>query len=150
MGRPSLYTSEIVAKVCELLSQGITLEEIGRMEDMPSANTLHDWKSPNNNIRPNNIPDSVASDIARAREIGYDAIASRLRLVAAAVEGHTSNDVQRDKLIIETDLKLLAKWTKKYADKSSVEVGGIDGKPIENSITVRYVDSATDNSTDKE
>lgn len=141
MGRPSLYTPEIVTKVCELLSLGITLEEIGRMEDMPAANTLHDWKSPNENIRPSNIPDSVASDIARARDVGYDVIASRLRLVAAGIEGHTSNDVQRDKLIIETDLKLLAKWTKKYSDKSSLEVGGIDGKPIEQSITVKYVDS---------
>ncbi len=137
---PSLYTPEIVKKVCDLLSRGITLEDIGRMDDMPSANTLHDWKSPNPNIRPDSIPDTVASDIARAREIGYDVIASRTRETARG-KGDSTNDVQRDKLIIETDLKLLAKWTKKYADKSSVEVGGIDGKPIEQSVTVKYVDS---------
>ncbi len=123
MGRPSSYTPEIVAKVCELLSKGITLEEIGRMDDMPSANTLHDWK--NENQRPECVPESVSKDIARAREIGYDVIASRLRLVAAGIEGHTSNDVQRDKLIIETDLKLLAKWTKKYSDKQQIEHSGV-------------------------
>jgi len=139
MARPSLYTPEVVQKVCELLSQGVTLEEIGRMDDMPSANTLHDWKSPNENIRPDNIPPSVASDIARAREIGYDVIANRTRDTARG-RGDSTADVQRDKLIIETDLKLLAKWTKKYSDKTSLEHSGIDGKPIESSVTVRYVD----------
>ncbi len=138
MGRPSLYTPEIVATVCELLSQGITLEEIGRMDGMPKANTLHEWKNPR--AKSGLIPDSVAEDIARAREIGYDIIASRLRLVAAGIEGHTSNDVQRDKLIIDTDLKLLAKWTKKYSDKASLEVSGVDGGAIQNNITVKYVE----------
>ncbi len=137
MARPCLYTPEVVAKICELLSQGITLEDIGRMGGMPSANTLHEWKNPNQ--KSDLIPDSVSTDIARAREIGYDVIASRTRETARG-RGDSTFDVQRDKLIIETDLKLLAKWTKKYADRASVEVGGIDGKPIEQNITVRYVD----------
>jgi len=130
MARPTLYTPEVVERVCEYLCQGITLEEIGRMDDMPSANTLHDWKSPNPSIKPNIVPDSVASDIARARDVGYDVIASRLRLVAAGIEGHTSNDVQRDKLIIETDLKLLAKWTKKYSDSINQRITDGDGQPL--------------------
>ncbi len=139
----TLYTPEIVTKVCELLSQGITLEEIGRMDDMPKANTLHGWKNPN--AKSDLVPDSVAEDIARAREIGYDVIASRTRETARG-KGDSTFDVQRDKLIIDTDLKLLAKWTKKYADKSSVEVGGLDGNPIEQSITVRYVDAKDESS----
>ena len=141
MARPSLYTPEIVAEVCELLSAGITLEEIGRMNDMPSANTLHEWKNPNQ--KSDLIPDSVSEDIARAREIGYDVIAARTR-ETARTRGDSTGDVQRDKLIIETDLKLLAKWTKKYADKSSVELAGVDGKPIEQSVVVRYVEANKD------
>lgn len=144
MGRPSLYTPEIVKKVCELLSQGVTLEEIGRMDDMPSANTLHEWKNPNQ--KSELIPDSVSEDIARAREIGYDVIACRTRDTARG-RGDSTADVQRDKLIIETDLKLLAKWTKKYADKSSIEHGGVDGKPIETNVTVRYVDGVNEANT---
>jgi hypothetical protein len=45
--------------------------------------------------------------------------------------GESTNDVQRDKLIIETDLKLLAKWNpKKYGDKVNVEATGKDGAPL--------------------
>lgn len=67
------------------------------------------------------IPDSVATDIARARDIGFDAIAARTRDVARGTDGSTG-DVQRDKLIIETDLKLLAKWSRKYGERSNIEI----------------------------
>lgn len=135
------YSPELVKRICDYLSEGVTLEDIGRMDDMPSAATIHDWKSPNEKRRPKTVSEEVALDIARARELGYDVIASRLRQTARG-NGDSTHDVQRDKLIIETDLKLLAKWTKKYSDKSSVEVGGIDGAPIQSNVTVTFV-SAT-------
>ena len=55
------------------------------------------------------------------REIGYDAIANNLRGVARGLEGSTK-DVQRDKLIVWTDLQLLAKWMpKKYGEKLALD-----------------------------
>ena len=45
--------------------------------------------------------------------------------MANGVPGFSSGDVARDKLIIETDLKLLAKWhAKKYGDKLDLTSGG--------------------------
>ncbi len=71
-----------------------------------------------------------------ARAAGYDAIANRTRTVARGqaadedlIEG-SSGDVQRDKLIIDTDLKLLAKWyPAKYGDRTII--AGDKKNPVE-------------------
>lgn len=65
---------------------------------------------------------AIAAQFDEARDLGYDAIASRLRQTARgrgeAAGGDSTDDVQRDKLIIDTDLKLLAKWDpRRYGDK---------------------------------
>ncbi len=138
MPRDTIYTPEIVKEICDLLSEGMPLEQICRMPGMPAAYTVHDWKSANQ--RPAGVPESVATDIARARELGYDAIAAQTRETARG-RGDSTDDVQRDKLIIETDLKLLAKWTRKYSEKQTHEHAGVDGQPIKTEVIVRYVDS---------
>lgn len=66
--------------------------------------------------------EEAARVIARAREEGEQAIAFRLRQTARGkgpeAGGDSTGDVQRDKLVIDTDLKLLAKWNpKKWGDK---------------------------------
>jgi hypothetical protein len=56
-------------------------------------------------------------------------IAARTRETARGF-GDSSGDVQRDKLIIETDLKLLAKWDpKRYGDR--LDLGNADGQPFQ-------------------
>jgi hypothetical protein len=125
MGRPSTYTPEIVKSICDRLCQGEPLEQICRDDSMPSASTIHAWCNGNTKI-----PDDITVDIARARDIGYDAIADMTRQVARGNPQFSTGDVNRDKLIIETDLKLLAKWSKKYADRQHVEVTGKDGEPL--------------------
>lgn len=133
-------TPELVKKICDLLCDGVTLEEIGRMPDMPAANTIHDWKSANPDVRPKYVSEDVAKDIARAREIGYDTIASKTRETARG-KGDSTGDVQRDKLIIHTDLQLLSKWTKKYSDKVINQHEGEDGGPVKHDVTVNFVSS---------
>lgn len=116
-GAPTLYTPEIVAEICDRLCKGEPLEQICRDERMPSSMTIHSWCRGEVNA----VPEGVPKAIARAREVGYDAIANMARNVAAGREGSTG-DVQRDKLIIETDLKLLAKWhQKKYGDSTTIK-----------------------------
>lgn len=62
-----------------------------------------------------------SSAIARSRLEGFDAIARRARQTARG-RGDSTQDVQRDKLIVETDLKLLAKWDpKRYGDRLNVD-----------------------------
>lgn len=121
MGRPSSFTPEIAEEICARLEQGIDLEQICRDEKMPARRTVHDWA----NGETKSIPAEFSAVIARARTIGHDTIASNCRRTAKGDEGFSSGDVQRDKLIIETDLKLLAKWSpKKYGDRIDHEHTG--------------------------
>ena len=108
-GRPSLYSPDLAQDILDRLSNGETLASICRTDDYPAYRTISDWKGKH---------PQFSADFARAREDGEDVIAENIRLTARGVAGYSSNDVQRDKLIVETDLKLLAKWNpKKYGDK---------------------------------
>lgn len=112
-GRPSTYSDEAAEVICERLSKGEPLAEICRDPDMPAYRTVYHWMEANSGF---------SASIARARGEGHDAIAARLRMTARGKTedegGDSSGDVQRDKLIIETDLKLLAKWDpKRYGDR---------------------------------
>lgn len=58
-----------------------------------------------------------------AKQRGWDRIAREVRQVARGEAPYSTGDVVRDKLIVDTDLKLLAKWDKqRYGD--AVEVSG--------------------------
>lgn len=118
-GRPSDFTQEKGDEICDRLSEGEPLAEICRDEHMPAVRTVSDWKR---------ASEAFSADFAHAREAGHDAIAARTRNTARgrteADGGDSSGDVQRDKLIIETDLKLLSKWDKRYGDKLAVEHAG--------------------------
>lgn len=95
------------------MSEGEPLEEICRSHvKFPSSGTVRAWMAAH---------PAFSADIARARLDGFDAIARRARLTARG-KGDSSGDVQRDKLIVETDLKLLAKWDpKRYGDRINVD-----------------------------
>lgn len=117
-GRPSLYTPELGQAICDRLAKGEPLAVICRDEAMPAYRTVSDWKAAH---------PEFSAEFGRARDIGYDMIAHRTRMTARGddVHGDSKGDVQRDKLIIETDLKLLAKWDpRRYGDKIDVNHGG--------------------------
>ena len=136
-GRPCLYTPEIAAEIIERISAGEPLEVICRDEHMPSAFTVHHWKSEDS--RPPQVPATFAADFARAREAGFDVMAADCLDIADDTsrdwiereDGGQALDaehVQRSKLRIETRLKLLAKWSKRYSDK--VTVAGDSESPL--------------------
>jgi hypothetical protein len=124
-GRTSTYDPDIARQMCEQLSEGIPLREICRQEGYPAWRTVYDWMGKDADL---------AAAIARARDIGYDAMAEECldiadnggndwmeRLDADGVPiGYQVNGdhIQRSKLRIETRLKLLAKFNpKRYGDK---------------------------------
>lgn len=101
-------SSEIDEEIILRLSEGEPLAVICRDDHMPADRTVRRWQDEDGEF---------ASAIARAREAGFDAIAVKLRETARG-KGESTSDVQRDKLIIDTDLKLLAKWDpKRYGEK---------------------------------
>jgi len=133
MPRPSKYTPDVAHKICELLSEGVPLREICRMDGMPYWRTVYLWMAQD---------DDLAAHIARAREAGYDALAEEcLQIANTPMLGEIVTDdgekitVRKEdmlghrKLQIETRLKLLAKWNpKKYGDR--VQVAGDADSPL--------------------
>jgi hypothetical protein len=138
-GRPSRFTQKIADEICARLAKGEPLAEICRDERMPAVRTVSDWKRAH---------ERFSADFARAREEGFDQIATDcLRIADDGVndtyldeEGNKRTDtdvIQRSKLRIETRLKLLAKWDpKRYGDKVDINHGGQDGNPIKTEANV--------------
>ena len=138
-GSGSKYTEELSEQICALVSNGVNLRSVCRMEGMPAWRTIYDWVV--------DRPD-FAARLAHARDIGYDALAEEALEIAntphlgqkkvysaGAEEDHDSMTVTEEdmlghrKLQIETRLKLLACWNpKKYGTK--VQMGGDPGNPI--------------------
>lgn len=112
-GRKSTFNEKDAAEIVARLSKGEPLAVICRDDWLPTDDTVRNWAA---------VDESFGRRIACAREVGFDAIAYRARMTARGLDdalgGDSTADVQRDKLIIDTDLKLLAKWDpKRYGDK---------------------------------
>ena len=134
MGRPSKYTPELAAEICERLSDGEPLRQICRDNHMPAWTAIYAWAA---------IDKQLSERIAQAREQGYDAIAEDLLQIAdTPIMGETETSsangltiTRQDmlghrKLRIETRLKLLAKWNpKKYGDRQIL--AGDKDSPLE-------------------
>lgn len=123
-GGQDTYTDAKADQVIEQVSSGVPLAQVCRDIGV-GLRTWYDWCD----ARP-----ALAARIARARRYGHDVIAERTRETARG-RGDTSGDVVRDKLIIETDLKLLAKWDPRYSDKLAIG-GAADLPPIMSNTTV--------------
>lgn len=104
--------------ICERLARGETLSSIARDLGM-SRRGINMWRE----------KDSVIDEqIQDAKDAGYDAIAERVRETARG-RGDSTDDVARDKLIVDTDLKLLAKWDpKRYGD--ALKLSGDPESPL--------------------
>lgn len=140
MSRKSSYDPAVAHQICEMLSEGIPLREICRMEGMPPWRNIYFWMARD---------EDLAAHIARAREVGYDSIAEECLDIAdnsvndwvnreqfnprtkkvEVIRVVDAEHIQRSKLRIETRLKLLAKWSNKYSDKT-VLTGDPNGAPI--------------------
>ena len=118
-GHPFANRYEIVAEICQRLSDGEPLAQICRDSHMPNPSALHFWCA---------ADDAIAHDIAQAREFGADSIALDALIIADDITG----DVQRDKLRVDTRLKLLAKWNpKKYGESTQLRHADANGEKLD-------------------
>lgn len=131
MGRPSSYTPELAAKICELLATGKTLRAICRdNEDLPSETTVRMWA----------VDDvqGFSSQYARARDQGLDTMADELldisdtpkegvktKSTLLGTEVSTGDMIEHRRLQVDTRKWYLAKLApKRYSDKLQHEHSG--------------------------
>ena len=129
-GRPSRYTPELAAEVCERISRGEPLLQICKDDRMPERRTVYDWLE---------RIDGLSAQFARAREEGCDAMAEQSLAIMdgeplavfdeAGNKRYDSGSIAWNKNRAEHRLKLLACWNPaKYGSK--VAVGGDPGNPV--------------------
>lgn len=111
-GAPRQYNrAAMVKKICTQLLTGKPMALICRELDLP-VRTVNQWRQDD---------EEIANRIDEAFDAGKDAIAWRMRMTArgktAKQGGDSTGDVDRDKLIIYTDEKLLAKWDHRYDNR---------------------------------
>ena len=128
MGRPSIRTPELVDEILDRVGKGEPLAVICREEGKPHPTTFRDWA---------NADPELSLRFARAREEGEDAIAHGLRSVARGGAG-SSGEVARDKLIVDTELKLLAKFNpKRWGDRTTL--AGDPEAPVQFAVVERRI-----------
>lgn len=138
LGRPSVYTPELAAEICDRLSDGQTLREICRDDHMPTEAAVRQWAIADR--------EGFSSQYDAARLKGYARMADELIEIAddgtndwverQNKDGSTytavdSEHIQRSRLRVDTRKWLLSKALPKvYGDKVTQEIQGPDGGPV--------------------
>lgn len=134
---PMYERHEILDKIIYRLREGEPLAAICRDPDMPSASVVYEWCD---------ADPGAAGAIARARELGEDAIALDILRIAdgkSPIEEGKPSDAQRDKLRVDTRLKLLAKFNpKRWGDSTQIKHADADGNKLDTAPLVNELLSA--------
>ena len=116
-GRKPIYSDEIAARICVMLSDGRTITSICSDSDMPSLDTVYSWLQ--------RFP-SFSEAYARAREAQQDTFAGQIIDIA-----DNDDDPQRARNRIDARKWHAAKTApRKYGDRVMQEITGADGGPI--------------------
>lgn len=132
-GRPVTYTRDVADVICDRLADGMTLREICRGDGMPPESTVRMWATDDR--------DGFAARYARARELGYQAMADELMEIAddgtndwmkRQMQDGSTGDVEnhealaRSRLRVDTRKWMLSKVLPKvYGDK--LDLSSTDG-----------------------
>jgi len=133
MARPSIFTPELAAAICERLANGESLRRICEDDAMPAKSSVFKWLS----------QDKVFADqYARAREAQADSWADDIIQISDDGENDTYKDedghertnqdvIARSRLRVDTRKWLMARMApKKYGDKITQEHTGAEGGPL--------------------
>lgn len=141
-GRPSDYSVELAARICSELAQGRSLRDVCNDDGMPAESTVRAWAVDDR--------EGFSAHYARAREIGYHAMADELLAIADDgrndwMERRGEEDagwqangehIQRSRLRVDARKWMLSKVLPKiYGDKQE-----IDHKSSDGSMTPRRVE----------
>lgn len=132
-GRPSAFTKEKAAAICERIAEGESLRKICEDESLPNKSTVMRWMDAHPEFR---------DQYARAREAQADYWAEEIIQIADDGANDTTTDAEgnertnqdviaRSRLRVDTRKWLMARMApKKYGDKVTQEITGADGAPL--------------------
>ena len=138
-GRPTLYTEELAAEICERLAKGESLRSICRADHMPDERRARDWaRNPEHPFSP---------QYALARDAGLDAMGEEILEISdnevrdwRSVKDDKGNvtgvqvdgeHIQRSRLRVDTRKWYLSKLApKRYGDRLAMEHSGPEGGDI--------------------
>jgi hypothetical protein len=142
VGRPSLFTAELAAAICERISLGESLRSICRDEKMPDRATVFRWLSQDEAFR---------DQYARSREEQAETLAEELLEIADDATndwmernaddnaGWVANGehIQRSRLRVDTRKWIASKLLpKKYGDATLLKHADADGNRIQAIVNV--------------
>ena len=136
-----VYTPELAHEICSRLTQGETLREICKSDDMPGESTVRLWAL--DDVKGVG-GEGFAAHYARARLIGYQSLFDQILEIAdtpmegtktvvksTGTETTTGDMIEHRRLQIDARKWMLSKALPKlYGDKLTTEVSGPDGGPI--------------------
>lgn len=137
-GRPSTYNAEIAQRICERVAEGESVRKICADPDMPGLTAVFSWL---------NRHEDFAAQYARAKEEQAEKFADEI--VEIADETPDLEPVlDREGNVVEMKISSAyvswqknrvdaRKWVasklkpKKYGDRITSEISGIDGRPVQ-------------------
>lgn len=137
-GQKPIYTQAIATEICMRLAGGESLDVICRDEHLPGAPTVRRW------VQEGREP--FAADYARARELGYLAIAEEILEFGSkdctGPDGYVDNgEIQRLRLLSENRKWFLSKlMPRQFGDKVTQEIVGDADQPLITRIELVPVD----------
>ena len=117
-GRPSTYTEEMGNRICDKLTEGVSLRKLCMQKEFPTASTVYVWLD--------RFPD-FAEKYARAREAATEDMLEDILQIA----DDDKIDPNDKRVRIDTRKWAMGKLKpKKYGDKQTVDVGNKDGETL--------------------
>jgi len=139
MGRPSDYSSELVALICARMADGESLRSVCRSDDMPALSTVFRWLGEHKEFQ---------EQYARARQARASAMEEEILSISDDDSGDRIEDpetgsakvntefVARSRLKVDTRKWLMARMAPRvYGDKVTQEISGPDGGAIKQEFT---------------
>lgn len=146
-GRPSDYTVELGSAICARLAEGESMRKIAKDDSMPCTRTMFNWLRDHEEflqqyeISKAECADMYAEEIIEiADDSANDYVDVTDENGAAGATRLNTEHVQRSRLRIDSRKWVASKLkSKKYGEKVTQEIGGVDGKPIETTTAINFI-----------
>ncbi len=123
--RPTLYTPELGDSICQRLASGESLISLCSDAAMPNKSSVLLWVVKGDRGEEPYV--AFSDQYARAREAQSEAIMDEILAIADGCSG-SKDDVNRDRLRVDTRLKALARMhPKKYSERVEQHITGKAG-----------------------